>query len=152
MFITHFEVLYTRLLRPPCVELNNNCIILVSCETVLSTRATVFADCSVYFIYLHTRDNSRRSRSRVSFSRGATFLMQLAPFLPYKSHCGASRALRIHSTCIHIRIRSPRYSLHSRSNKECNPRPIYRRMKDDVQDPSKVLVVLIFQLYVMEAF
>lgn len=88
----------------------------------LSTRATVFADCSVYFIYLHTRDNSGRSRSRLSFSRGATFLMQLAPFLPYKSYCGASRALRIHSTCIHIRIRDPRYSLHSRSNKGCNPR------------------------------
>jgi len=47
-----------------------------------------FADYSVYFVCLHARDNSR-----LSFSRGATFLMQLAPFLLYKSHCGASRAL-----------------------------------------------------------
>lgn len=79
-----------RLLRLPrsLAEINNDCIILGSWET--EPLAHAFADYSVYFVCLHARDNSRR---RLSFSRSATFLMQLAPFLLYKSHCGASRAL-----------------------------------------------------------
>jgi len=95
------EILCMKLLRlsRSLAEINNDCIILGSWETEPHSRQA-FVDYSVYFVCLHARDNSRR---RLSFSRGATFLMQLAPFLLYKSHCGASCGHYIHT-----RIRAAR--------------------------------------------
>lgn len=112
-------------------------MIAVSWEVAKRSRSRrAFADCFVCFVCLHARDNSRRSRRRrhLSFSRGATFLMQVAPFLFYKSYCGVSRALRIHTGIRAAGSRACCHSLHSRSDKGCSPRasrPI-RRMKEDI--------------------
>lgn len=102
-------------------EINNNCIILASCETEHRAPATVFADYSVYFVCLHARDNSRPLSSSL-FLPGRNF--------PHAT-CSISLlqiALRsVSYTCMHACIQeyephARRYSLHSRSNKGCNPR------------------------------
>lgn len=90
-------------------EINNNCIILASCETEHRAPATVFADYSVYFVCLHARDNSLAPSRRLSLSPGAQLSScNLLHFSP--TNRIAERLVHMHA-CMHARIRAARSPL-----------------------------------------
>lgn len=126
-------------------EINNNCIILASCETEYRAPATVFADYSVYFVCLHARDNSRPLSSSLFLPGAQLSSCNLLHFSP--TNRIAERLVYMHA-CMHACKNTSRtlaaipcIPVPIKDATRERPRPIYRRMKDDVQGSSKVLAV-----------